>query len=258
VFKRKEESFMSYKPPYQAYKKELQKKRVYLPLLYGGLAIILVAVGLTLIYLSLRGADIEIAFLNTATPTATVTPTPLPSSPTPTETLIPSPTIPPTAPPTATASAPFIYIVQSGDSLSILAERFGLDPLLGHLMIMDYNQMEDINIAFGEELLIPPPFAELFTPTPIPSNISPNTVIKYRVLPGEFVALIAEKCYSTVEDIIDATLEENEFFTADSIGVGEIIYVPVKSIPVPPGEALCGVPEVLETPLPTETATPTQ
>jgi LysM repeat protein len=99
----------------------------------------------------------------TATPTATKTstptrtPTPAPtatptSSPTPTET--PSPEPSPSASPSPT---PFVYVVQSGDNLYDIAQRFGVTVDA----IMAANNLTSTRLRVGQTLIIPLP-----TPTP--------------------------------------------------------------------------------------------
>ena len=96
----------------------------------------------------------------TATPTARPTPTPSPSpspSPTPVPTPVPEPTIAPTAAPTSvpTVAAPpaqQTYTVQQGDTLSLIAQRFGTTVQA----IQAANGIEDPNEIFvGQVLVIP-------------------------------------------------------------------------------------------------------
>ena len=75
------------------------------------------------------------------TPTAATTPTPTPS-PTPT----PAPTAVPTPPPTTT------YIVQEGDTLAAIAQRFGVTTRA----LQEANGIEDPNTIYvGQQLVIP-------------------------------------------------------------------------------------------------------
>ncbi|HUM71686.1 MAG TPA: LysM peptidoglycan-binding domain-containing protein, partial [Chloroflexota bacterium] len=98
-----------------------------------------------------------------ATPTtapATFTPGP---SPTPTQTASPAPTLPPTntppptathtpiASPTAVADGRILYIIQPGDTLLVIADRFGVP--VGDLYTLN-NLMADSLLSVGQEILL--------------------------------------------------------------------------------------------------------
>lgn len=92
----------------------------------------------------------------TFTPTTEVTPSPtITKIITPSTTPIPTasviwPTSTPTSPPTA---SPIVYVVQSGDTLSAIAKRVGLD---NYQIIADFNQLSNPSqIEIGQKLLIP-------------------------------------------------------------------------------------------------------
>ena len=226
-----------------------------MPLLYGGLAVVLIAVGITLIFLWLRGANVDIAFLNTPTPTASATATPLPPTLPPTITPIPSETLPPTIAPTATASAPFIYIVQTGDYLSLIAEKFDVD----YITIMIFNGMTYESPLYPNmELIIPLPNSVLPTATPLPGNIRPGDLIDYFVLPGDSAPVIAEKFATTVEAIEKANLKEyGNDFDINLIYPGQILKVPVGRMTPTPSPTF-GPPASQEATLtPTPSPTPT-
>lgn len=98
--------------------------------------------------------------VGTATPTATSEPTPTtPPPPTeipPTEAPPPPTEAPPPPPTEAPAAAPRRYIVESGDTLRSIAERFNVS--VG--AILRYNGLSEEdgdNLRPGQELLIPPP-----------------------------------------------------------------------------------------------------
>lgn len=85
------------------------------------------------------------------TPTASPTDSPLPS-PTPTPTPTPSPTAVPTAVPTVTPAPVQTYVVQEGDTLAEIAQRFGTTVAV----LQAANDIEDPNqIIIGETLVIP-------------------------------------------------------------------------------------------------------
>jgi len=197
------------------------------PFLIGAVAIILIAVGIVVIVLWLRGSDgISISFFASPTPTATETATPTATATeTATATNTPTVTETPTASATPTASGPFIYVVVEGDTLDSIAAQFGVDVLTR----MALNNMTDSLIRVGDELLIPNPDLALDTPTPIPTGW--RGTIEYRIAVGDTLELIALRFFSTVESILD----ENEGLdNANEIFVGQIINVRVNiATPVP-------------------------
>ncbi len=185
------------------------------PLLLGGIAVVLLAVGLFLVVLWLTGDNPPAlpAFFASRTPTASITPTP-------TETLTPSvtPTFAPTE--TPTPAGPTTYIVEVGDNLTSIAEKFGVEVLL----IMSANNLASADQIFvGQTLIIPPVGSELPTETPIPLTLVPGTRIDYVVKPGDNLQSIAAKFNSTAEAI--AAL--NKMKVTDVLFVGRILVVPV-------------------------------
>lgn len=92
-------------------------------------------------------------------PTQAPSRTPADSSPvaaTPTPMESPTATRPPlvTRPPQTPAGTPRVHIVARGESLSIIAEQYGVDPQ----EIIDLNELDNPNLIVpGQELLIPPP-----------------------------------------------------------------------------------------------------
>jgi LysM repeat protein len=92
-------------------------------------------------------------------PTQTPSRTPAVSSPvaaTPTPIGSPTATRPPlvTRPPQTPAGTPRVHTVVRGESLTIIAEQYGVDPQ----EIIDLNEIENPNRIFpGQQLLIPPP-----------------------------------------------------------------------------------------------------
>ena len=89
--------------------------------------------GLIFWFMSDQKPEIPLSFFasKTPTPTETFTPSPVPPSLTPTQT---STDLPPTDTPTITLtptpSGPFIYLVEEGDNLYLLAERFEVEVLV--------------------------------------------------------------------------------------------------------------------------------
>lgn len=231
------------------------------------LAALLVIVGINFLIYWVTGAEISFSEISikdmfasdTPTPTSTLTPTPVPPTATPTQT----PTeIPPTNTPTITLtptrSTAVIYIVQEGDSLYAIAEKFEVDLLT--LIMVNRNReefaLDPLNpiIRLGDELLIPAPDEVYPTPTPIPYDAPAGMMVEYTVRPGDSVQSIAIKLRSTVEDI----LTRNEFIEEDQEGqlfVGQVISVRVNLVTPAPTEEIETTPE--NTPGTISTLTPT-
>lgn len=129
----------------EAYRK--RKERLG-PLILGGLAIVLLVVGIFFVILWFTGDSPPAlpGFLASKTPTPTETYTPRPPTATPTVTLTLAPTF------TPTPSGPITYIVEPGDTLSSIAEQFGVEIVL----LMSWNDITDPNQLFvNTELIIP-------------------------------------------------------------------------------------------------------
>ena len=216
-----------------AYRKRRQR---IVPLILGGLAVVLLVVGVFFVVLWFTGDSPPAlpGFLATKTFTPTVTPTALPPTATPTITLTPGPIF------TATPEGPLTYLVESGDTLSSIADQFGVEILL----LMAYNGITDADQVFvNDELIIPIPGSELPTPTPLPENLLPGQEIQYMVLPGDTLETIAAEFNSTAE----AIAERNEIEDTNAIGVGQILNIPV-NIATPTPTFTPNVPEETETP----------
>jgi len=196
----------------EAYRRRRER---LVPFILGGLAVVLVVVGIFLIVIWLTGPNAPaLPFFATRTPTPTLTFTPLPPSATPTITLTPEPTL------TPTPSGPVTYIVEAGDTLSSIAKKFKVDIFL----LIAFNNIEDPNnVPVGKELTIPQANAELPTETPLPTNLPRGYKIKYFVKPGDTLQTIAGKFNSTAE----AIAKENKITDPNKIGVGDILVVPI-------------------------------
>ena len=197
------------------------------PLLLGGIAIVLIAVGIVVLIMWFTGSNNPaISFFASPTPTATETATPTATATvTPTATNTPTVTITPTATGTPTAAGPFIYIVVEGDTLDSIAANFNIDVLT----LMALNNITDSLIRVGDELLIPNPDLALDTPTPIPTGW--RGTIEYRIAVGDTLELIAINFFTTVESILE---ENEELDNANEIFVGQIIIIKVNiATPVP-------------------------
>jgi uncharacterized protein YkwD len=193
-------------------------------LMYGAIALVVLGIILLLVWLTRPNQPLGVLFA-TDTPTPTLTFTPTNTQP-PSET----PTITPTgtATITSTPSEPFPYIIQEGDSLDAIAQRFNLGEE-GILLILDENPNIVNNnngvIFVGQEIRIPPPGRTRATSTPIP-NLPRGTLIEYRVLPGDTLAGIAVRFNSLEQEIID----ENEIENANTLQVGQVLQIPVNLV----------------------------
>ena len=201
------------------------------PVILGGLAVVLVVVGVFLIVIWLTGGESPAlpAFLASPTPTATPTETPLP--PTATATITPTST----PSPTATEVWPKEYIIELGDSLWSVAEEFGVTIEL----LLAYNEIEDPNnVPIGTKLIVPEPNSDLPTETPLPEDLQPGDQIEYMVKPGDNLAVIAERFGTTVEAIV----EENEIEDQNNIGIGTVLVITVGATSTPTSTPLPGTP----------------
>jgi LysM repeat protein len=202
-----------------------------IPMILGGLAVVLVVVGVFLIVIWLTGGETPMmpSFLASETPTPTLTSTPLPPTATATITLTPEPSD------TPTPEWPKEYTVELGDSLWTIAEEFGVSIEL----IMVYNEIEDSNnVPIGTNLIIPEPDSDLPTETPLPEDLKPGDKIEYVVKPGDVLALIAEQFGTTIEDIV----EENEIEDQNNIGIGTKLVITVGATSTPTVTPLPGTP----------------
>lgn len=211
-----------------SYRKRQQAARKA-PLIIGAAALLLVVGAGVLIFWLVNPKTFSLSLFPTATPTPTETGTPTPSAaPTATPTDTPTITSTPTETLTPTASGPFAYTVVEGDTLSGISEKFKVELLL----LVAINNLDSANpiIRVGDQLTIPGPNSELPTSTPLPTNIRRGTKIEYTVLPGDSLAIIADKFNSTVEEIIKA----NKLTDPNNIFVGQKLIVPVNLVtPVP-------------------------
>ena len=193
-----------------------KRKERLVPLILGGLAIVLLVVGIFFVVLWFTGDSPPAlpGFLASKTPTPTETHTPRPPTATPTVTLTSAPTL------TPTPSGPIVYIVEPGDTLSSIAEKFGVEIVL----LMALNDITDPNQLFVNiKITIPESGSLLPTKTPLPENLIPGQNIEYQIQPGDTLETIAAEFNSTAE----AIAELNGIEDPNSIGVGQIILVPV-------------------------------
>jgi len=196
------------------------------PVMFYLLAALLVVAGIIVLVLWLTGPSKPLSsMLATETPTPTLTFT-LTNTPIPTAT--PVDTFTPTITNTATPGAPFQYTVQEGDSLVLIADKFGLGTDGVQLILALNPAIRDNNgIIFpGQIIWIPNPDLHLPTSTPIPANLPKGTKIKYTIQPGDTLAGIADSFNSTIE----AIMAENKITDPNTINVGDELIIPVNLV----------------------------
>jgi hypothetical protein len=136
-------------------------------------------------------------------------------------------------------------VVQEDDNCFLIAEEFEVD--VNVLLVL--NNLDSRCLIFpGDTILVPAPGQELPTPTPIPDDTPPGTLIEYRVRPGDSLFALAVQFNSEVDRIVQETnryRRENDLDEMESetdIFVGDLLIIPVNIVP---------------TPIPTNTATAT-
>lgn len=209
-----------------------KKRQQWGPFIIGSLAVVLVVAGIFILIFWMTGSGKPLLpFLATKTPTPTITNTPTPVTPTETPTTVPTETPTPTITLTPTASGPFEYVIQEGDTCYALAVKFNAD-LLVLVKLNEANYGPNCNVPVGAKILIPQPGAKLPTPTPVDiTKLAKGYLFKgYVVQAGDTLSSIAEKFNSTVDDI----MRQNKITAANAIQVGQILDIRVNLItPVP-------------------------
>jgi len=218
------------------------------PLILGGLAILLVVIGVIIVLTSLHGGGLA-KLVATNTPTPTITP-----SPTSTPTLTNTPTITPTSTitPTATPSSIYDYIVQEGDNLTTIVKAKNLGDN-GLILIYILNPTIDPATGFitvGQTIKLPPPNYPIPTSTPLPTGLAPGSRITYLVMPGDSLGSIANKLNSTVDAIVAANKTLLPKGTSSLIYPGEKLLVPINLVTAVPTKAATSTPTPTATPKP--------
>jgi len=208
-----------------------KKRQQWGPFIIGSLAVVLVVAGIFILIFWMTGSGQPILpFLATKTPTPTITLTPTPVTPTNTPTATPTETPTPTITLTPTASGPFEYVIQEGDTCFALAVRFNAD-LMVLIKLNEANYGPNCNVPVGAKILIPQPDAKLPTPTPVDiTQLAKGFIFEgYEVQSGDSLGLIAERFNSTIDDIVKL----NKLETTD-IQVGQLLDIRVNiATPVP-------------------------
>jgi len=174
----------------------------------GMLTGVAVVIGIFLLIIGIGGPGaLPLPFLVSATPRPTDT---IEASLTFTPLITFTPTLELTATPT-TPNCPSEYVIQAGDLLSTIADKCGVsvEAIVALNPTIDPN-----NIQIGQTILIPPPGTG-FTPTEIPADTIPGTIITVRVMAGDTLESIAAKCWSTVDDILkqNPNIEDRNFLS---------------------------------------------
>lgn len=216
------------------------KRQRLMPYIIGGLAGLLVLVGVLLIVNAATGSgNLFKSVFSTKTPTPTMTYTPTATVPSPTPTSTSTPTLTPTATQTATPSGPQYYTVQQGDDCWSLASIFEVDLVV--LLAINNFEAGTCPIVPGNQILIPAPGQELPTATPLPTGLPRGFEIEYTILSGETLADLATRFNSTVENIMEINKIEDE----NLIYVGQKIIIRINLVtPTPtlaPTSTLAGV-----------------
>ncbi len=208
-----------------------RRKQKLMPFILGGLAALLVIVGIVILVVWLIGPGKgQIALFKTKTPTPTITYTPTEIPPTATITLTPTETQTPTVEATLTPSGPFEYTVKEGDNCYDIAVQFEVDL---NLLLLINNFGNSCPIIPGDKILIPAPDQEMPTETPIPTDLARGTKIEYTVKLGDSLDAIASKFGSTVDEILKYTNEYRKKNNLDaitdknSIQAGDLLIIPV-------------------------------
>ena len=216
------------------------KRQRYMPYVIGGLAGVLVLIGILIIISVATGSgNVFMSIFATKTPTSTMIFTPTATVPSPTPTLTFTPSMTPTETQTPTPSGPQYYTVQEGDDCWSLATAFEVDLLV--LLVINNFEPGTCPIQPGMQILIPAPGQELPTPTPLPTGLPYGYEITYMIRSGETLADLATRFNSTVEDIMKINDIEDE----NMIYAGQVIKIRINLVtPTPtlaPTSTLAGV-----------------
>jgi LysM repeat protein len=212
-----------------------KRRKQQLPLILGGVAVLLVVVGIIILVVSLSRGGFTL--FPTKTPTPTITPSST-NTPTPTETHTNTPT----------PSGIYSYVVKEGETLISIIQSQGLADTQNALVIIfmlnpTIDPVTDF-ITVGQTIRLPPPNYPLPTPTSLPTGLADGSKITYRVLSGDSLGSIANKLNSTIASIL--LLNKTALTNGDTsiIYPGQLLVVSINLVtPMP-------------TVIPTATATP--
>jgi LysM repeat protein len=201
-----------------------------LPMVIGGVAILLLLGGVGLLVVSLLGGSkdggTQFSLFPSATPTVTNTATATPVTPTLTPTLTETVTPSPTITMTNTPNGPFEYTVLEKDTCWDIAVKFKVD--LDTLLFLNKFQPGQCPISASQKIMIPAPGQTLPTATNVPATYRGKIV--YRVQTGDSLAFIAAKFNSTTDAIIKENDKPergaNRLSDINKIFVGQELIIP--------------------------------
>lgn len=232
--------------------KSYKKKRKLLPFIIWGLAGIIFASGVLLIYFWFMGGNSSVNpepgisveatpgsgfsfnpirmisdLFASPTPTPTETPTMTPTVPTSTPTITPTETMTPTVTMTPTPEGPQMYTVEEGDNCWYIAtEKFKV-PMDVFLAINGFTML-NCSVSPGQEIIIPGPDTELPTETPIAlSQYSAGQQIEYEVKLNDSLREIVSNFNSTFEEVIQLNKLEDENAV---LRAGQVLLIPVNLV----------------------------
>lgn len=219
-----------------------RRRQQLMPFIIGGLAVLLVAIGVIILVVWFTGPNHPaISFLTSATPTPTNTATSTPVTPTVTPTPTETETITSTITNTTTPTGPYEYTVKELDNCWSIAQTFKVD--LDVLLALNNFAPGQCPIVPSQKILIPAPGQALPTETPIPSDIAKGTKINYYVKPGDTMFKIAAQFNSTIEQILLATNDYNKknnlpaITDQAKINVGQMLIIPLNIATATPTRA---------------------
>lgn len=224
-----------------------RRRQQTMPFIVGGLAVILVAIGIVILLVWFTGPNRPaISLFASPTPTSTSTLTPTPTVPTSTPTITPTITETPTITVSPTASGPFEYTVQAGDTCWDIAAKYKVDLLV--LLALNNFPADSCPIQGGQKILIPAPDQSLPTATPLPPNLPAGTRIEYVVQLNETLAIIATRFNTTVDAIV--AIKENNLQDTNILVAGKKLIIPVNLVTPVPTQTATLTPTVTMTPTP--------
>ena len=227
-----------------------KRRQQMTPYVIGGLAALLVIVGIVILVFAIRPGGLSLTPEPTATATllpATSTNAPTTTSQPPTVTNTPTITLTATATITKTPTGPFEYTVLEKDNCWDISIKFKVDLIA--LLALNNFPAGQCPIVTGQKIWIPAPGSTLPTSTPVDvSKIVAGTLFEYTIQTGDTLRGIALAFNSTQL----AILAQNKNITdPNKLVAGEKIIIPVNiATPVPTTTNT-------STPKPTGTATAT-